>query len=280
MTLQELFTDIATFRKYTTNLKSNVSFEELAANAKLAFKQISLIIPQAVLESIQEQEDLVEDLRMSVANCILFRQSPFDAVASRKDGTDIYKYELESMQRSYRENYYDSMDSLLQKLDDSAIEAWKTTEYALLLQELPIKNTSEMNSLYPIDNSHLFFFRTIPFQQEVADSLANLITQALDSAILTRRLKRVIAKKTVALSMRQFDLLELPATIRNLFMDSKVSRNSKQEQEHMLLLSHDLDNAAAEEITALENLLKSDTETDITTQTSFNEPNDKIFFMP
>lgn len=225
MTLQELFTDIATLRNYVPSLAANVDFKSLSASSKLAFKQISQIIPLNIIESIKQEQELLEDLRIAIANCILYRQSPFDVIQQRKEDVDIYKNEREAMERAYRENYYSALDSLVKKLDESDITAWKNSSYYLLLKELPIKSTAEMNSLYPIDNSHLFFFRTITFQQEVTDTLFNLLEQTLESDILTRRIKRAIAKKTIALSMRQFDPLEMPATLRNLFSDSNASRS-------------------------------------------------------
>jgi hypothetical protein len=280
MTLQELFTDIATLRNYVPSLAANVDFKSLSASSKLAFKQISQIIPLNIIESIKQEQELLEDLRIAIANCILYRQSPFDVIQQRKEDVDIYKNEREAMERAYRENYYSALDSLVKKLDESDITAWKNSSYYLLLKELPIKSTAEMNSLYPIDNSHLFFFRTITFQQEVTDTLFNLLEQTLESDILTRRIKRAIAKKTIALSMRQFDPLEMPATLRNLFSDSNASRSHKNEQERLLSVSRELENEANESLRSIDQLLHSNEDEDISTQTSFNEPDDKIFFMP
>ena len=58
----------------------------------------------------------------------------------RKDDVDIYKHEQESMRRSYIENYYNAMDTVIQLLDNSqTVPSWKETRYKKMLDVLKNK---------------------------------------------------------------------------------------------------------------------------------------------
>jgi hypothetical protein len=136
------------------------------------------------------------------------------------------------------------------------------------------------DGLYPIDKSYLFFFRTIPFQQEVADDYVDYVTKVTNDNNLKRKLYRAIAKLTVAKALLQFDILEFPVTIRNLFSDNSTSRSGTKEQDRLQAMAAELTAEAEKAIADVDLVLNSDNTTDIVTQTSFNEPGDKIIIMP
>jgi hypothetical protein len=278
--LESLFGDMATFRDYVPVVEANVTFKELNASSVAARKQITNIITVTVFNSVATGSGNKESLRIALANCTMSRQLVFDVTRSRKSGTDVYKYELEAMQRAFVENYYNAMDTLIAALEESADQDWISTSYHQLLKELPIKTTDEFNSLYPIDNSYLFFFRTIPFQREVTDDYTDYINNVDGNDVLKRKLYRAIAKLTVAKALLQFDILEFPVTIRNLFSDNNTSRSGTREQERLLSMAQELKAEAEKSIADVDLVLNSDNQTDIVTQTSFNEPSDKIIIMP
>ena len=84
----------------------------------------------------------------------------------------------------------------------------------------------------------------------------------------------------VAVALTRFDILEFPSTIRNLFDDSKASRSGKDEQERLLILSVQLQDQANSLIKDIDLLLSDPQSSDIETETSFNQPEDKIQLMP
>ena len=279
--LADLFADMDTFRYYVPTVEANVTFKELNASANAARKQITNIITPAVFSSVVTAAgENRESLRTALANCTMSRQIVFEVTRNRKTGTDVYKYELEAMRRAFVENYYNAMDTLIASLEDDQYPDWMSTPYHLLLEYLPLKTADEFNSLYPIDNSYLFFFRIIPFQQEVADNCTDYINNVEENATLQRKLYRAIAKLTVAKALVQFDILEFPVTIRNLFSDNNTSRNGTNEQDHLLNMAKELKAEAETAIADVDLVLNSDDLTDIVTQTSFNEPEDKIIIMP
>lgn len=280
--LEELFIDVAQFHLYSPYAESNMNFKDLASSAMSAIKQVQSVISPDIYKKIAAGEDNDEKdaLRSAVANLTLAKQLIFNVLSLRKSDVDIYKNEQEQMRRAYRDNYYNAMDTLLQLLDSD--EEWKETKTYKALENLKLKTTYEFDASYPIDNSFLYFFRCVPIQQEALDDYVSGYYERLPEKDQTnrRKLDRCLAKITVALSLRRFDILEFPATIRNLFEDSKVMRYGTQEQERMLTLSDDLMSQALESLKNIDLSLSGNTDVDIVTETSFNRPDDKIYLMP
>lgn len=280
--LEELFIDVAQFHLYSPYAESNMNFKDLASSAMSAIKQVQSVISPDIYKKIAAGEDNDEKdaLRSAVANLTLAKQLIFNVLSLRKSDVDIYKNEQEQMRRAYRDNYYNAMDTLLQLLDSD--EEWKKTKTYKDLENLKLKTTYEFDASYPIDNSFLYFFRCVPIQQEALDDYVSGYYERLPEKDQTnrRKLDRCLAKITVALSLRRFDILEFPSTIRNLFEDSKVMRYGTQEQERMLTLSDDLMLQALESLKNIDLSLSGNTDVDIVTETSFNRPDDKIYLMP
>lgn len=280
--LEELFIDVAQFHLYSPYAESNMNFKDLASSAMSAIKQVQSVISPDIYKKIAAGEDNDEKdaLRSAVANLTLAKQLIFNVLSLRKSDVDIYKNEQEQMRRAYRDNYYNAMDTLLQLLDSD--EEWKKTKTYKDLENLKLKTTYEFDASYPIDNSFLYFFRCVPIQQEALDDYVSGYYERLPEKDQTnrRKLDRCLAKITVALSLRRFDILEFPSTIRNLFEDSKVTRYGTQEQERMLTLSDDLMSQALESLKNIDLSLSGNTDVDIVTETSFNRPDDKIYLMP
>lgn len=280
--LEELFIDVAQFHLYSPYAESNMNFKDLASSAMSAIKQVQSVISPDIYKKIAAGEDNDEKdaLRSAVANLTLAKQLIFNVLSLRKSDVDIYKNEQEQMRRAYRDNYYNAMDTLLQFLDSD--EEWKKTKTYNALENLKLKTTYEFDASYPIDNSFLYFFRCVPIQQEALDDYVSGYYERLPENDQTnrRKLDRCLAKITVALSLRRFDILEFPSTIRNLFEDSKVIRYGTQEQERMLTLSDDLMSQALESLKNIDLSLSGNTDADIVTETSFNRPDDKIYLMP
>lgn len=286
MILEELFTDVATLREYVPFMDSNIAFSELGSSAKSAKKQICVIITPEVYSAIIEKRsgNIFEELRTAVANLTLAKQVVFDAINRRKQEIDIYKHEQESMRRAYIENYYNSMDSLVLELEKSDIESWKETRYKKILESLRIKTAPEFDELYPIDGSYLFFFRIIPFQREALEDYMNgyysrVSEEDENKNSIYRKLDRCLAMYTVAKSLRQFDIIEFPSTIRNLFEDSKAMRYGTQEQERIMSLSEQLKNEADQLLRDIDTILSNSEGGNVSTEESYLLPSDKFYFM-
>jgi len=281
--LQELFPTVSEFRKYAPYAESNITFDQLNSSAISAKKQIVIILTKKVYSEIVPTEGELKDaLCMAMANLTMAKQLIFDIVSKRKDDVDIYKHEQETMRRSFIENYYNAMDTAIQLLDtEEEFPSWKETRYKKLLDGLKIQSTEDFDMLYSIDLSYLFFFRTIPIQKEALDDgLSGYFERAENKEDILRMLHRCLAKQTISIALRRFDIIEFPSTIRSLFDDSKASRSGKDEQERMLALAASLANEVKQELANIDLLLTSDSSGSVDTNTSFNRPDDLIMLMP
>lgn len=278
--LEQLYADVAQFREYSPYTESNISFSDLSSSALSAVKQVVSMLSKPIYDSLLKNDDEKKDaLRCAVANLTLAKQLVFNVLSLRKADVDVYKSEQEQMKRAYRDNYFNSMDTLLQLLDSD--EEWKKTDTYQRMNQLQLKTVAEFDRVYPIDNSYLYFFRCIPIRQEALDDYAGSYYDRLkkDDATTRRKLDRTLAKLVVAISLRRFDILEFPATIRNLFEETTAGRSGKDEQQRMITLADELFAQALESLSSIDLILSGEQTTDIVTQTSFNEPTDKIYLM-
>ena len=292
MILEDLFQDMAELRQMVPGLESNLTFGDLNASAITARKRITDLIGQELYGMIiagqSTDADIFDARRIAIANFIARQHLVFDTIARRKDDIDVYKYELEEMERAYMDNYYNAMDTLMRLLCEQGSEQWEASRLRRMTVSLPLPEAALFDEFYPIDMSYLFFFRTVPMQREVYEqhlsglfdklSLKEPGTGGYDA--LRGRLLRVTAKWTVALALRRFDIIEFPAVIRNLFSDSKASRSGTTVQQRLLQMADSLVLECESETETLQMLMDSEQSDNISPRTSFNREDDLIILMP
>lgn len=316
--ISQIFTNMATLAQYAPAVDTNLSLADLKAAFGSSWKQLTALVPDNVLDAIADGEDdnLKEALRTALANRTLANHAIFSAYHQRKAGTDVYKYEVEQMQRAYMENYFSAMDTLLTALTalatadsgtddtpsaDNGTEGsapadngttpdighlFRQCRWYRMAGNVRIKTAEQFDMIYPIDLSYLFFFRTLPLQKEVADGRLGSYydrIEALERDDKERFLAQAdlaLAKKTVAKALRRFDILEFPPTIRNLFDESHANRNGKDESERAISLADMLDSEADALISDLDTLLESENGLDVSSMSAYNQPDDKIIMMP
>ena len=310
LTIQDLAPALRTARKRIEAIITPAVYNAIAALADS--------------EDTTTEHPLLTPLRTALANQALSTQLVFDSVSRRRSGTDVYKYELEAMRRAYAENYFSAMDTLIETLEGLAVEdgedddgvnglngengqdspsspldpltpsssspsspasLWLSTRHHALLAACRIKTTADLDAIYPIDLSHLFFFRTIALQKETLDERLNAYYERAgemqDSPSSSTRtlLDLALAKKTIAKALRRFDPLELPPTIRNLVDDTTAPSNRPAETLSALALADRLDQEAEQLLQSID-LLLDDQLADIGTATAHNLPSDNIIMMP
>ena len=288
--LSELFDSLATFTEYAPGVETNNSLDDLQSSGRTARKRVVSVISAPVYASIIDSDDdtLLDALRSAVANMTLSVQLVFDAVNRRKAEVDVYKYELEGMRRSYTENYFNAMDTLISTLmsedpdeNDTTSPAalWRNARYFRLLDCCQIKSADDFDTIYPIDLSYLFFFRTVPLQKETLDELLAVYFDKTSDERIIAMLRLVLAKKTIAKALRRFDILEFPPTIRNLFDDNTASRNGRDEHDNALVLADRLDSEADQLLGNVDMLLDGNT-TDFASYAAYNKDDDVIIMAP
>ena len=288
--LVDIFKNFSTFSLYAPGVETNMDLNDLRSSGLTARKRIETVISRAVFdELLKEKEDspLMEALRAAMANMTMANQIIFDSVNRRKSEVNVYKYELEAMKRSYMENYCNAIDTLVQLLSEPTegdiAELWRKTPYYPILERCEIKTMDQMDSIYPIDASYLYFFRTVPLQKETLDEVMSVYFEKLTDDNRERIrpiLLLALVKKTIAKSLRRFDILEFPSTIRNLFDDSHAARSGKDESSAIFALADRLDREAEELLSNADTLLSSETVSDFCSNSAYNDPNDNIIMLP
>ena len=292
--LVDIFKDFGSFSKYAPGVETNMDLNDLLSSGVTARKRVETIITAEVFNAIALNPDdaLIESLRSAVANMTMASQLIFDSINRRKNHVDVYKYEIEGMKRSYMDNYYNAMDTIIQQLmsvevnsgDTSSPAAlWRKSRYYKIIGVCKIRTADEFDSIYPIDLSYFFFFRILPLQKETLDERLSAYYDRLTVENRERIepiLTLALVKKTVAKSLRRFDILEFPPTIRNLFDDSHASRSGKDEHDAALDLADRLDLEAEELIANADTLLATDASVDFCSNSAYNRPDDKIIMLP
>ena len=307
--LSDLFNTYAQFCQCAPGADTSADFDSLQGSAVAARKRIVTIIGEEVFALIvtMGNEDVVKSfLQTAMANLTLATQIAFDAVNRRKNDVNVYKYEMEGMKRAYMENFYNAMDSLISELmepvfDDSGdiyrqiSEAWHKTRYFSMVESCKVKTADEFDAIYTIDLSYLFFFRCIPLQKEALGEGIGAYFSRLEEmgttdqendhfADLSKKiepmLKLALVKKTVAKSLRRFDILEFPDTIRNLFDDNTASRSGSDEANRAVTLAVQLEGEVEELLHGVDLLMEADAGNDFTSYSAENTPQDNIYIMP
>ena len=307
--ITDIFQNFSMLAQYAPVTDTNIALADLKAAFASSWKQLTALIPDTVLTAIADgSDDTMKDaLRMALGNRIMANNAVFSAYVNRKAGTDTYKYEIEGMKRSWMENYFSAMDTLLSELTRQAKEVadadtgtevadadtgtettigqlFRESRYYRMASSCHIRTAEQFDTIYPIDLSYLFFFRTLPLQAEVASgrigSYYSRVGTLDDKDQLTAMLDLALAKKTVAKALRRFDILEFPPTIRNLFDESHANRNGKDEAERAISLADMLDGEADTLISDIDTLLESGSTPDMSSMSAYNRPDDKIVMMP
>nr|DAQ55435.1 MAG TPA: hypothetical protein [Caudoviricetes sp.] len=288
--LVDIFKNFSTFSLYAPGAETNMDLNDLRSSGLTARKRIETVISRAVFDELLKEEEnspLMEALRAAMANMTMANQIIFDSVNRRKGEVNVYKYELEAMKRSYMENYCNAIDTLVQLLSEPTegdiAELWRKTPYFPILERCEIKTMDQMDSIYPIDASYLYFFRTIPLQKETLDEVMSIYFEKLTDDNRERIrpiLLLALVKKTIAKSLRRFDILEFPSTIRNLFDDSHAARSGKDESSAIFALADRLDREAEELLSNADTLLSSESVSDFCSNSAYNHPDDNIIMLP
>lgn len=288
--LVDIFKNFSTFSLYAPGVETNMDLNDLRSSGLTARKRIETVISRTVFDELLKEEEnspLMEALRAAMANMTMANQIIFDSVNRRKGEVNVYKYELEAMKRSYMENYCNAIDTLVQLLSEPTegdiAELWRKTPYFPILERCEIKTMDQMDSIYPIDASYLYFFRTIPLQKETLDEVMSVYFEKLTDDNRERIrpiLLLALVKKTIAKSLRRFDILEFPSTIRSLFDDSHAVRSGKDESSAIFALADRLDREAEELLSNADTLLSSESVSDFCSNSAYNHPDDNIIMLP
>ncbi len=280
--LNELFSTLADFREAVPNVNSTTTFQELNASAISVRKTIRDIISGDIWDAIAAEPgtDARMYLRSAWANRIMYGQSIFVVVSNRHEKKgDTYKYELETIKRQYIDNYHNAMDSLLDILSKTPAYNWDSTWMARQMKDLKIKTVLDFQAYYYVDTSYLYFIRTVPIQKkELLLTFNSYYDRISERPDLLPNLDTALVYTIIARTLQQFDIIELPPTIRNYFDDNTLSRNGKYERDAINNMASGF-LSDADSLLGNIDLALTDTSADINIGTNLNDEGNKYYAM-
>lgn len=285
LVLNQLFPTLADFTEAAPGVeKAGVTFVSLNAMAISARKSITGVISESIWTQIagETDTDALMYLRSAWANRIMYGYHIFITVSNRHEKkADTYKYELEAMRRQYIDNYHNAMDSLLHILGEDPAYNWGNTWMARQMEGLRLRTVLDFEEFYSIDTSYLYFIRTVPIQKKELLMTFNGYYEKLAAAgrdDLQPNLDTALVYTIIARTLLQFDIIELPPTIRNYFDDNTLSRNGKDERD---ALTNMADNFLSDADSLLGNidLALTDGSGDVDTGTNLNDEGNKYYMM-
>lgn len=285
LVLNQLFPTLADFIEVAPGVeKTGVTFASLNAVAISARKSISGVISGDIWNQIagETDTDTLMYLRSAWANRIMYGYNVFVTVGNRHEKkADTYKYELEAMRRLYIDNYHNAMDSLLHILSEDLAYNWSDTWMARQMESLRLRTVLDFESFYSIDTSYLYFMRTVPIQKKELLLTFNGYFEKLDAAgrdDLLPNLDTALVYTIIARTLLQFDIIELPPTIRNYFDDNTLSRNGKDERDALTNMANDFLSDANKLLGNID-LALTDDSGNLDTGTNLNDEGNKYYMM-
>lgn len=283
--LNQLFPTLADFIEAAPGVeKTGVTFASLNAVAISARKSITGVISGDIWNQIagETDTDALMYLRSAWANRIMYGYNVFVTVGNRHEKkADTYKYELEAMRRLYIDNYHNAMDSLLHILSEDPAYNWSDTWMARQMEGLRLRTVLDFESFYSIDTSYLYFIRTVPTQKKELLLTFNGYYEKLDAAErddLLPNLDTALVYTIIAHTLLQFDIIELPPTIRNYFDDNTLSRNGKDERDALTNMANDFLSDANKLLGNID-LALTDDSGNLDTGTNLNDEGNKYYMM-
>lgn len=236
MKAETIFTDMSDLRAYVEGLTVDTTYEQLIPSIKTVTADIMAIITAKVYLEIRnderEENTGLEHLKTAVAAGAAYRYAIFASVKKNGSDASLYKYQFEEMKGHYIEAQWKAMDALLDWLDENSAE-WRSTDTYATRQSLPIKNAREFNAIYGIDNSSFFFQKVLHFIKSTWDFKVQRLIPSGSSEKALDIAKHILVYRTLAQAVMQFDVAELPRSIRWDYSHEYAKDSSMQSREKL-----------------------------------------------
>ena len=150
---------------------------------------------------------------------------------------------------------FSALDRLINFLDASGLAAWQNSDARKSTKRLFINNTAVFERTYPIDDSGRFYYKLVPFIDEIErnaikDALGSIryksllqwfqstdptdttdeevITGGLDNNLLLALIRDCVPLLTMAVAVQRFSLSILPEGVVQQFRSMSQGRNASQ----------------------------------------------------
>lgn len=207
-------TGIEEIQRYAPDVPSSIYLESLTASYSNAFLRIANVIGETFLDSSLLSEALKKMAQGALANYTIYEQAPF----LFKGRDTLYRYQYEELKEKYITNAWSFINALINALDASKTEEWQKSDCYLSRQELLFKNQNDFDKYYAIDKSAYFFSKIVfLIREESLKYIPKRITNEKlnEKPTLADKLKYRVAYRVMARAVMQFEISELPKSIRN-----------------------------------------------------------------
>jgi hypothetical protein len=277
-TINEAFpAGIDDIQRYAPDVPSSIYLESLTASYSNAFLRVANVIGETFLDSNLVTEAFISMAQGALANYTIYEQAPF----LFKGRDNLYRYQYEELKEKYITNAWSFIDALINALDAGGSEDWKNSDCYLSRQNLLFQSQNDFDKYYAIDKSAYFFSKIVfLIREESLKYIPKRITiDRLDEKPnLADKLKYRVAYRVMARAVMQFDISELPKSIRNDINHEFTKYPSAGENKKQLFdyLSGTADSYGDELEIELQKVLKPFTENSIDNP---NAENKKYYFM-
>lgn len=260
-------------------IEANTTFAELNASAVSAKKDMVNVLTKDIWANAIKAPDQLPLLQVAWANLTMYKHVIFTVMKVRVNSDkQIYKPEREEMRRQYLDNYYNAFDSLIAAL--SATDEWKETTYFKQQDKLPVKTIEAFEACYPIDNSYLFFYRTMALQRmALMDGFSQSLDMVKDKEDYADQMNLAFVLYVISLATAQFDPIYLPPTIRDMVSDINVSSGSIDKEAKTRDFAVSLAKKSSDIVRSIELALSTPTADSFASEGDFQQRGDKHFLM-
>lgn len=272
MKYTDLFTNFADLSKYAEGLTADTPYEELHPSIRTTGAEIVKLISQPVYEAIaafatktdatDQEKEALDLLRTAMAAGAQYRFAIFSAVKKNGSDASLYKYQHEELKDHYQSAYWTALDGLLAWLDgNTGTGNYSTSAQYKERQALPVKSASEFNRYYGIDSSCLFYSKVLFLIRQIwASKIAPAVGGHTDNEEIMEAAKTALCYSVMAKAVMQFDVTELPRSIRWDYNHEFTKGSQMQERAR---LAADLTAQADASLDAIENLKKAEAGGDV-----------------
>lgn len=236
MTVKEIFPNLGEFQKYSDGMVADTSIEQLMPSIRSCIRDINEYISKEVCAAILagDEEEPIELLKSAIASGASYKYQIFASAKKNGSEASMYKYQHEEVKAHHLESYWASLDALLDWLDaHSESFDWSKTDTFSDREKLPVKNAHEFDKYFGIGNSSHFYFKVLYLIRQVWNGdIAPALPEEASEKILELA-KQALCYKVMALAVIQFDITELPRSVR--FDDSHEYSKSSQPQQRTSL---------------------------------------------
>lgn len=169
-------------RYLTGNYYASNDFEKVKMDLEIAANELARIIGVELIEKAEElyesKEDdpLIDILRTPIAFLATLNMYRKNDISHEDSGRKIkidanaekipWEWQIENDNKLHMEEYYRSVDRLIDYLERAKDEIWMNSGQRKLSQSLFIRNAGEFDQLFPISGSSRMYMLLTPFIRE------------------------------------------------------------------------------------------------------------------